>query len=178
MHLLEVYGIPTICFITAVHWLEWLTFSLWSRLLEREREDHPNNVWHPFALFTGGVNSELLREGGFVPIFCDIRFICIMSWDHRRWCHFWIGLTVADTSCVPSVLCPVPSSTSCAQFNWIIMKLHHCLQVTYSLFAVFHVQCALFGLSCAVNIVHCAAYHVKCPVCRSFYCGHCLRVNN
>ena len=112
----------------------------------------------------------IIKKGGFrlnilwhpVHLHYELRspFIII----HRRWCHFWIGLTVADTSCVPSVLCPVPSSTSCAQFNWIIMKLQHCLQVTYSLFVVFHVQWTLFGLSCAVNIKQCTVCSLSCEV--------------
>ena len=145
VQLLEVYGIPTICFITAVHWLE---FSLWSRLLgERERrKGHPNNVWHSFALFTGGVNSELLRVGGFVRILCDIRFICIMSWDHRRWCHFWIGLTVADTSCAQ---CSV-SCVLCARLNVMCpVQLDYYEAASLSASDLFTVC----SLSCAVNIV-------------------------
>ena len=127
-------------FAISVHWLE---FSLWSRLLllgERERKGHPNNVWHPFALFTGGVNSELLRKGGFVWIFCDIRFICIMSWDHPLLLFTGGGVTselvsqllIRPVCPVFCVLCPVqrhaPSSTGLLWSCSIVCKwLIHCL---------------------------------------------------
>ena len=122
----------------------------------------PNYVWHPFALFTGGVSSELLlREG--VSSQYSVTSGSFSLWGEIALCYSLVVVSLLNQShSCWYLLCP--------GHLWSIIRVQHCLQVTYSLVAVYHVQHAICKWTfCSVN---CAAYHVHFTVCNVF-CAVC-----